>query len=55
MGATQALDARDVPTMLGEPLVGGREVDSLREENKQLRELVIQLSRIVLRNAMQSH
>jgi hypothetical protein len=28
------------------------EVESLREENKQLRELVIQLSKIVIRNVV---
>jgi hypothetical protein len=32
--------------------VNNFEVDALREENKQLRELVVQLSEIVLRNVL---
>ena len=55
MGTTQALPEREAPTMLGEALPNDRDADSLREENKQLRELVIQLSRIVLRNIVESH
>jgi hypothetical protein len=53
MGTTQALPVPEMPTLLGEPL--SRDVDTLREENKQLRELVIQLSKIVLRNVAESH
>jgi hypothetical protein len=32
--------------------VGHLDVDALREENKQLRELVIQLSKLVIRNVV---
>jgi hypothetical protein len=55
MGTAQALPAREIPTLLGEPLPGDRDADTLREENKQLRELVIQLSKIVLRNVAERH
>jgi hypothetical protein len=65
MGGTQALHApeasrRGVQPLLEKarnaesPLIGG-EVDILREENKQLRELVIQLSKIVLKNVIEGH
>jgi hypothetical protein len=33
--------------------VNHSDVDALREENKQLRELVVQLSEIVVRNALE--
>jgi|HubBroStandDraft_5_1064220.scaffolds.fasta_scaffold570013_2 hypothetical protein len=65
MGSTQALDAPQAsqrnglpplePAPKGQsPLIGG-EVDFLREENRQLRELVIWLSKIVIENVVQRH
>jgi hypothetical protein len=55
MGTAQTLSTREMPTLLVEPLPRDRDADALREENKQLRELVIQLSKIVLRNVAESH
>jgi hypothetical protein len=42
---------RDAPSALVH--VNHLDVDALREENKQLRELVVQLSEIVVRNALE--
>jgi hypothetical protein len=62
MGTTQALHTPDASRRISQPLLEppgdrsnliGGEVDFLREENKQLRELVIQLSKIVLKNVVE--
>ena len=65
MGSTPALHAPEAARRSGKPLLEpapkapspliGGEVDFLREENKQLRELVIQLSKIVLKNVLEGH
>jgi hypothetical protein len=65
MASTQTLSAAEAARRIGQPLLEpgridrsnmiGGEVDFLREENKQLRELVIQLSKIVLKNVMDGH
>lgn len=59
MGTTRPLDPSDAllhppeaRTSVSHPHLDDWEVDVLREENKQLRELVIQLSKIVLTNAV---
>jgi hypothetical protein len=55
MGIAQTVPAPEMPTLLGEPASRDRDADALREENKQLRELVIQLSKIVLRHVAENH
>jgi hypothetical protein len=69
MGSTQALQAPQASQRIGQPPLGatpetksqarshliGAEVDFLREENRQLRELVIQLSKIVLEKVVEGY